>query len=104
MEINTCSHKREKYCALSFLLEIAEIQQLTKESLDMMWSKYLSNDWIPTGKSGRVSFPVDKFYVDVEWLKEEAEIGRRYQTFLNNMYDLLNVGNLSVANVLVEGL
>ena len=87
---------------VTFCLE-AEIQQLTKESLDITWSKYLSNDWIPANKSGRVSFPVDKFYIDVEWEKEEEGIGSRNQTFLNSMYDLLNVGNLSASNVLVEG-
>ena len=88
---------------VTFCLE-AEIQHLTKESLDITWSKYLSNDWIPANKSGRVSFPVDKFYIDVVWEKEEEGIGRRNQTFLDSMYDLLNVGNLSAANVLVEGL
>ena len=77
---------------------------MTKESLDITWSKYLSNDWIPSKKSGKVSFPVDKFYIDVEWEEEEEGIGRRNQTFLKSMYDLLNVGNLSAANVLVEGL
>ena len=87
---------------VTFCLE-TEIQQLTKESLDITWSKYLSNDWIPANKSGRVSFQVDKFYIDVKWEKEEEGIGRRNQTFLDSMYDLLNVGNLSAANVLVEG-
>ena len=87
---------------VSFCLE-AEIQQLTKESLDITWSKYLSNDWIPANKSGRVSFPVDKFYIDVKWEKEEEGIGRGNQTFLDSMHDLLNVGNLSAANVLREG-
>ena len=88
---------------LFYFQDITEIQQLTKESLEITWSKYLSNDWIPANKSGRVSFPVDKFYIDVEWEKEEEGIGRRNQTFLDSMYDLLNVGNLSAANVLVEG-
>ena len=36
---------------------------------------------------------MDKFYVDVEWEKEEEGIGRKN----------LNVGNLSASNVLVEG-
>ena len=50
-----------------------------------------------------MSFPVDKFYIDVEWEKEDEGIGKRNLTFLNSMYDLLNVENLSSANVLVEG-
>ena len=50
-----------------------------------------------------MSFPVDKFYIDVEWEKEEEGIGRRNQTFLDSMYDLLKVGKLSAGNVLVEG-
>ena len=54
-----------------------EIQKWTKESLDITWSKYLSNDWIPTGKSGRVSFLVNKFYVEVEWKEEGDWIGQK---------------------------
>ena len=41
--------------------------------------------------------------MDVEWEKEDEGIGEKNQTFLNSMYDLLNVGNLSASNVLVEG-
>ena len=87
----------------SFFRLEAEIQQLTKESLDITWSKYLCNDWIPANKSGRVSFPVDKFYIDVEWEKEEEGIGSRNQTLMKSMYALLKVGKLSAGNVLVEG-
>ena len=44
----------------------AEIMQLVKESLELTWSKYLSNDWLAGNKSRAVSFLVDKYYVDVE--------------------------------------
>ena len=90
---------REKICCLILITrlmkkfifpDIEVIQMLTKESLDITWSKYLSNDWIPMGKSGQVSFPVDKFYVDVDWENEEDWIGEeeveeRHQTFLNGL-------------------
>ena len=75
--------------------------QLVKESLELTWSKYLSNDWLVRNKPGAVSFPVDKFFMDVEW--EKIEDGFTGNAKMANMYDLLQVGNLTAANILMEG-
>ena len=48
-----------------------------------------------------MSFPVDKFYVDVEWAKLEEEYDGDPE--MPNMFDLVNVGKMTAANILLEG-
>ena len=61
-------------------LEVAEIQQLTRESLTKEWSNCLSNDWMEEDQSGQSSFPLDKYYIDLELFETVKGILGKYSS------------------------
>ena len=83
------------------ILEIAELQELTRKSLNLAWKNYLSNDWLPAHKAHK--FPVDKFYVDLKWAKMVNEALRIVKKDLASIYDVVEAAKPGGTNILVEG-
>ena len=77
------------------------MQELTRKSLNLAWKNYLSNDWLPANKAHK--FPVDKFYVDLEWAKMVKEALKTVKKDLRNIYDVMTAAKAEGTNILVEG-
>ena len=84
-----------------YFIDIAEIQRLTRESLDRVWTNYKSNDWISPDKAHR--FPVDKSYVDLRWTKMVNEALRTVKESMTSIYDVLGVVGPQAVNILISG-
>ena len=83
------------------ILEITELQELTRKSLNLTWKNYLSNDWLPAHKAHK--FPVGKFYVDLKWAKMVKEALRTVKKDLTSIYDVVTAAAPGGTNILVEG-
>ena len=85
-----------------FTLEIVQLQELTRKSLNLTWKNYLSNDWLPAHKAHK--FPVDKFYVDLKWAKMVKEALRTVKKNLTSIYDVVAAAAPGGTNILVQGI
>ena len=85
-----------------FALEIAELQRLTRKSLNLTWKNYLSNDWLPPEKAH--TFPVDKFYVDLHWTKMVKEALGTVKEDLMSIYDVVTAAAPGGTNILIQGI
>ena len=93
-----------RYCHMIQLLdisEIAELQELTRKSLNLTWKNYLSNDWLPANKAHK--FSVDKFYVDLEWTKMVKKALKTVKKDLRSIYDVVAAAASGGINILVQG-
>ena len=77
------------------LPEIADLQQLNRESLLIVWRHYLSNDWIPHQKAS--SFPVDKFYADL--MSADGKLKHKF----DNIYDVVKIMGQEGTKILLTG-
>ena len=82
------------------IVEIAELQELTRKSLNLTWKNYLSNDWLPEEKA--YNFPIDKFYVDLKWIKMVKEALKTMKLKLTSIYDVVAAAT-GGTNILVQG-
>ena len=75
--------------------------EYTKESLNLTWKNYLSNDWLRRDKAN--SFPVDKFYVNLNWTKTVKGPWKNRTLRLRSIFDVLQVAGPTAVNILIEG-
>ena len=87
---------------LPLYLQTKRLQQDLRHSIERRYKNKLSNDWLPPEKAS--SFPVDKFYVQLEWTKIDKGVMKNTRKRLRNIYDLLNVDVTRAVSVLVKGL
>ena len=84
-----------------YVTEIAEIQKLTKASLDRQWKNYLSHDWISADKAR--GFPLHEFYAELQWSRELRKPKGKTKKAMGNIYEILDVADAEAKNILIEG-
>ena len=75
---------------------------MTRKSLNLMWKNYLSNDWLPPDKA--YNFSVEKFYVDLKWVKMVKEALKTVKKDLTSIYDVVMAAGDGGTNILVQGI
>ena len=66
-----------------------------------MWKNYLSNDWLPPEKA--YNFPIDKFYVDLKWIKMVKKALKTVKKDLGSIFDVMAAADPGGTNILVQG-
>ena len=75
---------------------------MTRKFLNLKWKNYLSNDWLPPDKA--YNFSVDKFYVDLKWIKMVQEALKTVKKDLKSIYDVVMAATGGSTNILVQGI
>ena len=90
---------------LKFFLsaDVAEIQKLTRESLERKFKNALLHDWIPRDKAK--TFSVKDFYVELKWTRTVKGAIRNTKTRIKSLHAMFNFTTLGQkrTNILVEG-
>ena len=82
---------------------MAEVQKLTRESLERNFKNALSHDWIPRKKAK--TFPLKEFYVELKWTRTVKGAIRNTKTRIGSLHEMFNfttIGQKRI-NILVEG-
>ena len=86
-------------------LDILDLQQRLKDSLDRTWKNSLSHDWIPVEKAK--TFPLREFYVGLIWVRVVKRAIKNFKQELKSIYDILEIvdptGRPKSVNILVTG-
>ena len=87
---------------LIFSSALDEVRTHLKESLRRRCRNYLSHDWLPKDKAR--SFPLKKYYVELDWMRKLKKALRDEQIPMNRIHDifLLNIQSNCIT-VLIRG-